>query len=311
MAWRSTRQTLVSPGVTNPPSDPTGSNTPPWPDPDPRGGGAYPQPYPAQPYPPQPHPAQPHPAQPYPPQPYPGQGYPPQPYPGQGYPAQPYPAQGYPAQFPPPYPAPQAKRPMNGLAVAALVLSVLGAVVIAPILAIVSLRKIKRTGENGRGFAIAALAVTGVWALIAVLALVVDTTGTPSPTRDVSGAVTGSGNVVAEEVRGGDCLKSVDDPSGSSEVGALDVVPCTEPHAAEVIGSFFLGGGSYPGESKITDEAEQRCGDMVPTAVTESDLPDLSIVYFYPQVANWAGGDHTVQCVVVSEGDPLTAPLPR
>ncbi|GAA4836337.1 hypothetical protein GCM10023221_11830 [Luteimicrobium xylanilyticum] len=111
----------------------------------PQPGGPYVQPQPQPQAPQQPYGAYP------PPQP----GYPP--YPGYGYP--PYPVQA----------------PMSGLAIASFVLSLVwlwgvGSVV-ALVLGLVALRQIKRTGQRGRGFAIAGVAIAGATIVLLVLAV--------------------------------------------------------------------------------------------------------------------------------------------
>lgn len=66
--------------------------------------------------------------------------------------------------------APQA--PTNVLAVVAFVLSLLGFNIIAIILGAVALSQVKRSGERGRGFAIAAI-IIGAAAFIVIAILVV------------------------------------------------------------------------------------------------------------------------------------------
>ena len=77
------------------------------------------------------------------------------------YSAPPAPATGY---------APQA--PLNALGIVAFVLSLCGFNVIAVVLGHISLSQIKRTGERGSGFAIAAL-VIGYLTLLGILLLIV------------------------------------------------------------------------------------------------------------------------------------------
>lgn len=71
---------------------------------------------------------------------------------------------------PPAYQASQA--PTNVLAVVGFVLSLLGFNIIAIILGAVALSQIKRTGERGRGFAIAAI-IIGAAAFIVITVLLV------------------------------------------------------------------------------------------------------------------------------------------
>lgn len=85
--------------------------------------------------------------QPYPPQPYPGQPSPAQPYAGQPYAGQPYAAAPYGYS-----PAPRT----NTLAIVSLV-SAFVVSIVAVITGHIALSQIKRTGETGRGMALAGL----------------------------------------------------------------------------------------------------------------------------------------------------------
>jgi peptidyl-prolyl cis-trans isomerase B (cyclophilin B) len=100
-------------------------------------------PYPAQSGAPSPY-SEPHPSQPYAGQPYPGQ-----PYPGQPYPGQPYPGQPYPYAY-----APRT----NVLAIISLVSAFVMSIA-AVITGHIALAQIKRTGESGRGLALAGLII--------------------------------------------------------------------------------------------------------------------------------------------------------
>ncbi len=61
----------------------------------------------------------------------------------------------------------------DGFAIAALVISILGGVILGAVFAVVALSRIKQRGTRGRGLAIAALVINGVWiVLIAVLIVI-------------------------------------------------------------------------------------------------------------------------------------------
>lgn len=107
----------------------------------------------------------------------PGYGWPAQPQPppppyGYGYPPQP---QQWPPAYPPPYPVYAASPPVNGLAIAAMVLGILWLYWVGSILAVVfghiALHQIRQRGQGGSGMAIAGLVLGYIG--IAVLALVV------------------------------------------------------------------------------------------------------------------------------------------
>lgn len=87
------------------------------------------------------------------------------------------PGYGYPPPQPQPYYYPgYAPRRTNGLAIAALVCGICGFLYLIPailgiIFGLVSIRQIKRDGTDGRGMAIAGVAVGTAW--LALVALIV------------------------------------------------------------------------------------------------------------------------------------------
>ena len=93
--------------------------------------------------------------------------YPPPAPPAGQPPQQPY---GYGPYAPYPYPV---AAPFNGLAIASFVLSLVWLYGVGSILALVfglvALRQIRRTGQRGRGFAIAGVVIAGATILLAVL----------------------------------------------------------------------------------------------------------------------------------------------
>lgn len=125
----------------------------------------------------------------YPPPGYPPPGYPPPSYPPPapgGYEYPPLPASGYGGYgdqgggygYPPAYPQYGASS-TNGLAIGALIASIAGwftcgiGTILAIVFGVVSLNQIKRTGQGGRGMAIAGLVISGISLALFVVALIV------------------------------------------------------------------------------------------------------------------------------------------
>jgi hypothetical protein len=87
----------------------------------------------------------------------------------------------YPVDYPPPYgyPMPPPPRPTNGFAIASLVCSLAGVLccaVISPvgvILGVVALNQIKRSGEEGRSYALAGIIVGAVFTVIGIIVAIV------------------------------------------------------------------------------------------------------------------------------------------
>jgi hypothetical protein len=205
---------------------------------------------------------------------------------------------------PGPYPtAPPPPRRVDGLAIAALVLGAVGFVIltlpVAIILAVIALVRIGRTGGRGRGLAVSALIVSVLW--IAGWSALIAYGINLQPHRDDNGNITTKGRVSSGDLRVGDCIVDVSE----GDVKGVDVVPCTQAHKAEVITRFTVPGSSYPGDSEVDSTAESRCQDDVPSSLQERD--DLDLFYLAPRSTTWSTGNHSVSCLVVSNGAALTA----
>lgn len=258
---------------------------------------------------------------------------PPQPPP---YPQQPYGQQGpYGHPGPPgppgmpgpaaPYGAPQGwyappPQKTNATAVVAFVMSIVCAIPTVPlILGIVSLSQIRKTGEKGRGLAIAAIVIHGLTIAFYAVAIVLGLSGAfdegPRPHRDTQGQVTTPGSSKVEDIRKGDCFNTDDDlaktQKGDGTQARLSVrtVPCTQPHEGEAYAVFTLDDGVFPGAEKVVSISEEKCGG---TALTDyvgsaAKLPKtLEVFYYYPQPSSWALGDRTVTCFLGSAGGTNT-----
>jgi hypothetical protein len=191
------------------------------------------------------------------------------------------------------------------------------------ILCLVALGRIKRNHTQGRGMAIVgvvistlslvgSLAVVGLWAagMASVSGSVNASSSASSSSSALNGAlpsstVTKSADVKPSQVKTGDCISSFSE----GDVQDLPVVPCNQPHAGQMIGSYQMTALTYPATSTITAEADKKCPAMAPKSLSKTKLKTLSFAYVYPTVRSWAGGDRQVQCFAVSDGAPLTAPL--
>ena len=92
--------------------------------------------------------------------------YPPQ----TGYPAAP-PAPGYPAPYGQP-PMAYAQPGTNGMAIASLITGILGINLLAWIFGGIALSQIKRTGQNGRGMALAGIVLGVLWVALVIILMV-------------------------------------------------------------------------------------------------------------------------------------------
>lgn len=110
-------------------------------------------------------------------------------------------------------------------AIAALIFGIIGGALLGFIFGFVALSQIKRSGQGGRGMAIAGLVLSGVWVLVigGLIALAVAT----SAQRDtVTGQVASSGTVSSRDLRPGDRLNNLRD---STDLRSLPAVTARSP----------------------------------------------------------------------------------
>lgn len=210
---------------------------------------------------------------------------------------------GYPAPPPPP-------RTTNGLAVAALILGIIPLCVgiVGIVLGIVALNQIKRTGQNGRGMAIAGIVCGAFWLVViaagaGVSALRVDdhSTTTAGVFSTTAPFTTTYGRSFSSQVKVGDCVSTLDissaDANGESEVGDADVVDCSRSHRAEVFDKFVLTGSTMPTDAEL-EKYGNRCVESLktfaPAAYADSTV---KVKYMYPKARGWAQGERSLACV--------------
>jgi hypothetical protein len=245
----------------------------------PAGGGGYPPPPQGGYQPPQPS-GYPPPAGGYPP---PAGGYPPQ----GGYPGyQPYPGRND-------LPAPGS----GGLSTPALIgfiLSIFGIVLISIILCIVALTRIPKSGQRGKGLAIAGLVISGLWVLLGGLIVIGLIAGNSEPDRDASGQVTTTVNTRPDKLRVGDCITGVEE----GVVKNIKVQPCDQPNGGKVFAVFELPAGKWPGLAAVQAAAEKGCTDRFKALKQPADKPS-DVFFLHPVEDGWALGDRGTTCLLV------------
>jgi len=182
----------------------------------------------------------------------------------------------------------------DGYAIAALVTSLVGCVPLGLVFGVLALRRIGRTGQQGRGLAIFGIVLSVVWAG----ALVVRELADDDAERDVF------------ELRAGDCF---DDPPEAEELEAVSSVPCDDPHDAEVYAEFAATteGDDYPGESALIAEAERGCFERFePFAGIAPESTTLAIHFLAPTQQSWENvDDREITCIVADPSGPTTGSL--
>lgn len=90
-----------------------------------------------------------------------------------------------------------------------------------------------------------------------------------------------------------------DDPESFEEVTDVPVVDCSESHDNEVIGSFDLPAGEYPGDPAVASGAEEGClARFEPYVGTDYPSSAYDLGWFTPTSDSWDAGDREVICFV-------------
>lgn len=107
----------------------------------------------------------------------------------------------------------------------------------------------------------------------------------------------------------GHCVASM---PADGDVGRVDLVPCADPHVAEVVGVHPFRADAWPGQRAVDDEAAASC-EMDSTQVAAG----FRAVVWSPSEESWAQGDRRGLCLAWLEdgeargsfaaGDEVTA----
>lgn len=209
---------------------------------------------------------------------------------------------GYPEPFYAPGWAPPRPR-TDGVSVAALVAGVLGTGPVALVLGLVGLRRTRPGApvrRAGRGLAVAgvALGALGTLAWAGAVALLV---GSAIAARPLPADVTEPVDAHAVQLVPGACLADV---PADGPVDRVRVVPCAEPHAAQVVSSYaFEPGSAWPGPAAASARVEASC-DLTAAERDEG----TRMLAWAPSAGSWARGDRTGLCVAVPPA-PVTGSL--
>ena len=215
----------------------------------------------------------------------------------------------------------------NSFAVASLILGLLGITVIGAIagivLGILALGQIRRTGQRGRGLAIAGLAFSALWLVLLGAYFVMhggktqsppaSTGSSSSPTpRPSSTASHGplSTNVFA--LKPGQCFQNP--PASQTVLGVtyVTVVPCSTPHNAQAFVQFTATGKSYPGVDALKRQADTGCHARIKKSVQTSKIKNsMTLHYLYPLESSWTSGHKTITCLIVNSKPNLKTSLMR
>lgn len=118
---------------------------------------------------------------------------------------------------------------------------------------------------------------------------------TPPPTESPVDAVA----IAPAELALGDCFDYLQS-SSSDVIIQVGVVPCAQPHVYEVFAVPDLIGDQFPGEEQSSKKSDAACLRRFAEFVgVDYDHSALDFRYFFPDGADWRGGDRTAICYLM------------
>jgi len=132
-------------------------------------------------------------------------------------------------------------------------------------------------------------------AIAAVTVLVIFRDALTTAPSEVASA--SQNDVTFDKLRTGDCIDPA--PPEFDIISTLPVVPCTQLHDGQVLGTRYLGEDEWPGDDAIYDRSDKECSIQFEAFVgipVDDSRFDLS--WYSPDQESWQGGDHLVACVV-------------
>jgi Septum formation len=190
-------------------------------------------------------------------------------------------------------PAPEPRRPTDGVAVATLVSGLVPAVPVTLVLGPMALIRIGRSGARGRALAITGLVLAGLWTVAAAIVAAAIITKPPPPKPVTLPRVF--------SLRPGECLNS-----GSNGISGLQVISCSQAHDAEVFATFRVTGPHYPGAAVLQQQAREGCASRLSGYLNpQLSVASLAQSFVYPDAGAWSAGERTVVCTVRSTSGPL------
>lgn len=152
--------------------------------------------------------------------------------------------------------------PVNGLAIAALVVAFFSGLV-GLILGIVAHRQIRRDGTRGSGMAVAAIVIGALRLLVEIPLGIILAIGLFTGSSDVSVGGSASPAPEADPFAPGTC-------AGSDDAGSLQTVGCGDPHSAEIVGTTVGDLTTDAGTAAAAAECSQQVDQL---AIAGPDLP--------------------------------------
>jgi len=107
------------------------------------------------------------------------------------------------------------------------------------------------------------------------------------------GDVTSPTSATSRQVRPGHCIREL---TADGSVGRVTLVPCTDEHEAEVLGSLRLDDGGWPGEEAVAEQAVGWC-----RMDNDHAAAGYQPVVWTPSEQSWSQGDRVALCLAWSD----------
>jgi hypothetical protein len=186
----------------------------------------------------------------------------------------------------------------EGFAIASLVLGIIPvcAGVLGIVFGFVALSRIKKSGQRGRGLAVAGISCSVAWIVIGIAALVLAAALDDSGTRDAEGRITEASSISVSKLRIGDCVADL--PRG--RVLEVDAVPCDDHHTAEVFDTYTMPAGPFPGESAVRASADRHCSAEIDDYVGAPEGQSGYAVFLLNPVQDTWSDERRVACLLTN-----------
>jgi hypothetical protein len=122
---------------------------------------------------------------------------------------------------------------------------------------------------------------------------------TASASRALPSDVPAARDARSQQLVTGNCVQSLPD---DGPVGAVRVVPCAEPHEAQVVTEFsFAADAVWPGQQSADARVARAC-------VLDADevAAGVRTVTWSPTERSWGDGDRVGLCLAVLDGGGIT-----
>jgi hypothetical protein len=103
------------------------------------------------------------------------------------------------------------------------------------------------------------------------------------------------------QLRSGQCLNF-----SQNGTAVAHAVPCTQPHDAEIYGTFRVAGRQWPGDAALSAQARQDCQSKLSGYLNQLSLSNVAEFYVYPGRSAWAAGGRSVTCEIRGTQGKLT-----